>query len=244
MLLLLPNILYEEGWGDLPQNLRDKVASLDMLVAESEKVARQYLRHFGQTLPIDVFNRHSSQQDIDFFLRQMQEGKVLGLISDAGLVAVADPGSALVEACHKAKLPVKGLGGPSSITLGLMLSGFSANRFSFYGYLPKSDPEKKKKLLLLESRSEEEGSAEIFIETPYRAKALFLFLLDTLQRDTLLFVGKELGSANEYAYSQRVASWKKSLISWGKDRAIFILYRGHFFLAKSRQNLIRRRNRR
>lgn len=232
MLILLPNILYEEGWKDLPLGLKEEIEKIDLLLAESEKSARQYLKHFGKTLPIEVYNKHTTKQDFDFFLSEMRS-KVLGLISDAGLAAVADPGSDLVALCHKNKIPVKALSGPSSITFALMLSGFSGNAFSFYGYLPKKEKERISFVKQLEKRSEQQGSSEIFIETPYRSEKLFLFLLDHLKGDTELFLGRNLSSSSQFAQSKKVRLWKKERLSWDKSPSIFILSRKRFFSSQS-----------
>ncbi|MEM8629371.1 MAG: SAM-dependent methyltransferase [Chlamydiota bacterium] len=229
MLVLLPNILYEEGWHDLPISLADFLSSVDLLLAESEKGGRRYLRHFKRHLPIEVFGKYTTNADIEFFLKEMREGKTLGLLSDAGLPAIADPGSSLVEACHREKIGVRALSGPCSITLGWMLSGFSANRFSFHGYLPKNLEEKTHMLARLERTSAAQKSAEMFIETPYRNASLFACLLECLDPETQLFIGKQLGSPQAYALSQSIRKWKKTSLIWNKEPTIFILYRGHFF---------------
>lgn len=151
------------------------------------------------------------------------------MISDSGLTGVADPGSKLILLCHKYKIPLIASSGPSSIFLGLMLSGLNGNCFAFHGYLPKKEDFLREKLQLLEKRSEQEKSCHIFIEAPYRSHKLFATLLSSLQIDTYLFVGKCLGSDQEEARTKRISAWKKSPVQLGKEPCIFIISREHFY---------------
>ncbi len=233
MFILLPNVLHPDGFDQLPIALRKTVETIDILLAESYSSARRYLKHLQIHLPIEIYNKHTPLSVLQDLACDMKKGTSFGLISDAGLPAIADPGSKLVALCHIHGIAVSVCGALSSIDAALMLSGFSGNRFSFVGYLPKKSVDSKKEIKRIESRAEKEASSQIFIETPYRAEKLYDLLLDTLKEDTYLFIGKNLGSFSPYARSCTVQQWRKTTVEWKKEPTIFLLFRGDFFSSQT-----------
>lgn len=229
-LLLLPNLLGEHRHHELflPASVDKAVASLDGLIAESETGGRRYLGRFNTAksaseIPISVYHETSSDEEINFFLEPVVKGERWGLVSDAGLPCVADPGARLVKRARLLGLNIQAFSGPSSIMLGLMLSGMSAQRFSFQGYLAKEPQGRHKQIQELEATSRKEGATQIFIETPYRNKHLLESLVEKLSDDMWLCVAWELTLPTQGVLSQPVALWKKSpLPNLDKKNAIFM----------------------
>jgi len=230
-LIILPNLLDRDLKADdfLPHSVNKQVGLLDGLIAESEKGARIYLRQFLQkeksnTLPVYLLNEHTKQKDIIEIIKEIKKGGTYGLISDAGLPSIADPGSKLVFLCHRNKIKVKGVGVPSSILLALLLSGLEANRFCFHGYLAIDKKLLKKSIKNLESTSYKNDSTQVFIETPYRAHKLLEMLLCTLRKDTFLSVCKSLNMKDETVITKEVFDWKKTDINLLKKQVVFLIY--------------------
>ena len=153
----------------------------------------------------------------------LRAGRPLGLLSEAGCPAIADPGAALVEAAHAAGFRVVPLVGPSAITLALMASGLEGQRFAFCGYLPRDASERVRRIKELEQRSRREQETEIFIETPYRNDALLGALLATLAPATRLCVAADLTLPTESIRTQTVADWRRERPALGKRPAAFLL---------------------
>jgi 16S rRNA (cytidine1402-2'-O)-methyltransferase len=151
------------------------------------------------------------------------EGDDVGLLSDAGCPAIADPGAQLVEAAHAAGYKVVPLVGPSSIVMALMASGLEGQRFAFCGYLPRDAIERKKRIRELEARSRREGETEIFIETPYRNDALLAALLETCAAATRLCVAIDLTLPTESIRTHPVGELRKNPLPIGKRPAVFLL---------------------
>jgi 16S rRNA (cytidine1402-2'-O)-methyltransferase len=168
-------------------------------------------------------NEHTPAGDVPRLLAPLREGRSLGLLTEAGCPAIADPGAALVEAAHAAGYRVIPLIGPSAITLALMASGLEGQRFAFCGYLPRDAGERARRIKQLEQRSRREQETEIFIETPYRNEALLGALLDTCAPATRLCVAADLSLPTESIRSQAVADWRRSRPALGKRPAVFLL---------------------
>jgi len=168
-------------------------------------------------------NEHTPAANVPRLLAPLREGRPLGLLSEAGCPAIADPGAALVEAAHAAGFRVVPLIGPSAITLALMASGLEGQRFAFCGYLPREARERARRIKELEQRSRREQETEIFIETPYRNDALLGALLDTCAPATRLCVAADLTLATESVRTQSVADWRRSRATLGKRPAVFLL---------------------
>ncbi len=218
-LLLLPNMLSDEenlSLMDLPASLQTIVPFLDGLIAESEKAARRYLKRFifpeGKTfreVPIRLLNEHTENKDLPELLEPLLKGESWGLISDAGLPCIADPGARIVALARKKGILVQAISGPSSIFLALMLSGLSAQKFCFHGYLERDPAKLKEELKSLEKESKQKNMTQVFIEAPYRSLQLLSVLLDTLENTTKLGVFSNLTSQDEFVETLTIQEWKK-----------------------------------
>ena len=200
------------------------VRSLKDFVAENAKSARAFLAAAGlsvRELSIATLDEHT--REIAPLLQPLREGRALGLLSEAGCPAIADPGAALVEAAHRERFRVVPLIGPCAVTLALTASGLEGQRFAFCGYLPREKHEREKRIRELESRSRRERETEIFIETPYRNDALLESLLGSCASATLLCVAADLTLAGESITTRTIADWRAARASLGRRPAVFLL---------------------
>lgn len=235
-LYLLPNLLDETSSyrENFPTCLDEVIPSLDGLIAESHKGARRFLCRFCypenrsfREVPISLLNEHTTQTELQDLLVPLKRGEKWGLISDAGLPIFADPGSDLVFLCQKNRIPVHPLPGPSSIFYALMLSGFSAQNFTFHGYLPRQDAELKQKLWQMEKRVRLEKQTQLFIEAPYRNLKLLEVLLRELQSTTYLAVCWNLTAPSQGVMIDRIVKWKqRPLPPLKKMPAVFLIADG------------------
>lgn len=208
----------------LPAPALSIVRGLRDFAVENAKSARAFLGALD--LPVRELNLVEIDSERDL-LAPLRAGRPLGLISEAGCPAIADPGAQLVEAAHREGFRVVPLIGPSSITLALMASGLEGQRFAFCGYLPRDATERAQRLRQLESRSRRERETEIFIETPYRNDALFAALLETCAPATQLCIAADLTLASESVRTKRVAEWRREKSAIGKRPAVFLLLADH-----------------
>lgn len=223
MLYLLPNLLSldQDPATVFSKEVWSAVSSIEGLIAESEREAYRFLRRFmpreKMTHTILLLNEHAS--NISSLCDEMEKKKVWGLISDAGLPCLADPGASLVLAMRKKKKSVKAVGVFSSITKALILSGLSGQAFTFHGYLPKEQGEREQKILSW--KKEREQITHIFMEAPYRSGKLFHSLLTLLPSNSYLSVAQNLSSANEWVQTFLVREWKDHSIE-SKAPTIFL----------------------
>ena len=214
-LWLLPVALGDSRWESfLPPASRDAACRLTHFVVENAKTARAELKRLGHPLPlrelhIEQLPEPLSASEIDRLLAPLLAGIDLGLMSEAGCPAVADPGALLVRRAHELGITVKPLVGPSSMLLALMASGLDGQRFAFHGYLPARDPERGKRIAELEAESTRKAQTQIFIETPYRNLALHAALLQACKPATWLCLATDLGLESEAIATLRIADWKK-----------------------------------
>ena len=204
--------------------------SLRDLVVENAKSARAFLSAIGanpREVQMAELNEHTPPADIASLLQPLREGRSLGLLSEAGCPAIADPGAALVEAAHADGFRVVPLVGPSAITLALIASGLEGQRFAFCGYLPRESAQRAQRIKELEQRSRREQETEIFIETPYRNEALLAALLATCAPGTQLCVAADLTLAGEAIRTQPIAAWRRERRQIGKRPAVFLLLAQH-----------------
>lgn len=199
----------------LPAEISKIVQSLKFFVVENEKTARRHLRYIYQdidqsSLKMEVLNQHTPDTLLASFIEPCLKGYDLGLLSEAGCPAVADPGSQLVRLCHENDIKIQPLIGPSSILLTLMASGLGGQNFAFNGYLPHEKSDRKKMLKTLERESHQKKQTQLFMETPYRNEKLFHELLDQLSLDTLLTLGIEVSLETEEIKTKTVADWLSS----------------------------------
>ena len=206
------------------------IDSLDYFIVENVRSARRFLSKAGIARAIDTLefrelNEHTtSQQEIEALIVPLLEGRSAGVISEAGVPAVADPGAAVVALCHKRGIRVVPLVGPSSVILAMMASGQNGQSFAFNGYLPVKDPDRAKAVKRFEARAITENQAQIFIETPYRNAKLFESLLKICQPSTMLTVAADLTSPTEFVETHPIREWaKRPVPEFAKRPSIFIL---------------------
>lgn len=223
ILYAIPTPLGASAKDSLPLPSLEIVSSLKDFVVENAKSARAFLADAGlRVRELSIVEIGKSPDP----LRPLREGRPLGLLSEAGCPAIADPGAALVEAAHREGFRVVPLVGPSSITLALMASGLEGQRFAFCGYLPREKAEREKRIRELESRSRREDETEIFIETPYRSDALWEALLSTCSANTRLCVAADLTLPTEWVRTRTVAEWRAARAAIGRRPAVFLLLAG------------------
>jgi 16S rRNA (cytidine1402-2'-O)-methyltransferase len=213
----------------LPAETRRIAAGLGHFIVEHAKTARAFLKLVGTAQPLQQLhlaelNEHTPAAALPGLLAPLLAGEDVGLLSEAGCPAVADPGAELVRLAHATGIPVRPLVGPSSILLALMGSGLVGQRFSFHGYLPAKTEERERTLRELEKRSEKERAAQIFIETPYRNPAMLASIRATCRPDTWLGVACDLGGETERIATLRVADADR-LPDLDRRPCVFLLQR-------------------
>lgn len=228
-LFLIPSSLDAEYSGNqLPEAARLDIAHLRHFAVENLRHARRYLRKLLPELVIDdctfyEMGKHASLADSQKLIAELNSGTDVGVISEAGLPGVADPGNNIVALAHQHGARVKPLIGPGSIFMALMSSGFNGQSFTFHGYLPRDNSERMKKIKSLESTLHQTGYTQIFMETPYRNDALLADILKTCQPETGLCIAADLTSQTEFIRTQSIANWRKRTIKLSKRPAIFVL---------------------
>jgi 16S rRNA (cytidine1402-2'-O)-methyltransferase len=211
-----------------PAAVRQCAAGLGHYIVEHPKTARQFLKQIGCILPLQeirmqVLNEHTPFNELEGLLAPLLAGNDVGLLSEAGCPAVADPGAGLVRLAHQRNLRVVPLVGPSSILLALMASGLNGQRFVFRGYLPAERSKRVSKIVELERDSIARDQTQIFIETPYRNQKLLESLVFTCHDDTVLCIACNLTLASEYISTRTVREWRHSLPELNDKPAIFLL---------------------
>jgi 16S rRNA (cytidine1402-2'-O)-methyltransferase len=231
-LYLIPNSLGSETLDDtIPAGVIKKLGEMSLFFVENERNARRFLRKAGYTRSFDetslhVLDEHTSIHEIEQMISLIREAGKAGIISEAGIPAVADPGAQLVNLAHLADIRVVPMSGPSSILMALMASGLNGQNFAFHGYLPVKQPERGKKIKLLEQQSHIEQQAQIFMETPYRNESLFKDLLTSLRNDTQLCVAADISLETEEIKTRSILEWKRVQIHLNKRPAMFVLQAG------------------
>ena len=203
--------------------------SLDIFIVEQLRTARRFLKKAAHPKPIDEMqffelNKHTDENAISGYLEAAQNGKSVGLISEAGTPCIADPGAVIVQLAHKKGIQVAPLVGPNSIILALMASGFNGQQFCFYGYLPVDGTQLKHKIREIEIHSQKFDQTQIFIETPYRNGKMLDNLLKTCKPQTQLCIATNLSLPSESIRTKTIASWKKHTPDFHKKPTVFLLY--------------------
>lgn len=230
-LYLIPVTLGETAISQvLPAHNREIILSIRHFIVENIRTARRFLKQTEPTIDIDgltffVLNKHTRAEALNQFLVPITEGNPVGIISEAGCPAIADPGADVVAIAQKRKIKVIPLVGPSSILMSLMASGFNGQSFAFHGYLPIEQAERIKTLKALELRVYTENQTQLFIETPYRNDKLLEDILKTCRPDTKLCVAADITLDTELILTKTVAEWRKSKPGLNKRPAIFLLYK-------------------
>lgn len=208
----------------------DIINKIDEYVVENEKTARKFLKSAGLTTPqsqliIHDYGKHIRENmNYNEVFANVKNGKDIGLMSEAGCPAVADPGADIVYEAHKRGIQVVPLVGPSSILLALMASGFNGQRFAFQGYLPIDKGDRSKKIKDLEAQSSREKMTQIFIETPFRNNQIIAELLRVSKAQTKLCIAANLTAEDEFVQTKTIAEWQKTTIDLHKIPAIFLLF--------------------
>jgi 16S rRNA (cytidine1402-2'-O)-methyltransferase len=220
ILYAIPTPLGAPADRSLPAPALQTVRSLKDFAVENAKSARAFLGELG--MPVRELSIVELEREREP-LRPLREGRPLGLLSEAGCPAIADPGAALIEAAHREGFRVVPIVGPSAIVLALMASGLEGQRFAFCGYLPREGLEREKRIRRLEARSREEHETEIFIETPYRNEALLASLLKVCSPATRLCVAADLTLGSESIVTRAISAWRTKPHPVGRRPAVFLI---------------------
>ena len=228
-LYLLPNTLGDTAAeAVIPATALDRTRALDYFIAEDPKAARAFLKRVGfprplQDIRVERLDHNTRAGDIASLLAPILAGRDAGLLSEAGLPAVADPGAALVRIAHEKNVRVVPLSGPSAIVLALAASGLEGQRFAFHGYLPVAKDGLIAALKELERQSKRLRQTQIFIETPYRNDATLGVMLRALSEDTLVCVAADLTLESEMVKTRRTAQWRAAPPRLKDRPAVFLL---------------------
>lgn len=214
----------------LPSYNIEIISGIRHFIVENVRTARRFLRQADAKFDIDgsqffELNKHTSPQDIAGFLQPLCEGKPMGVISEAGCPAVADPGADVVAIAQRKGLKVVPLVGPSSIILAVMASGFNGQSFAFNGYLPIKADERARKLRQLEQRIYNEHQTQLFIETPYRNGKMIEDIIACCRPQTKLCIAANLTCDDEFVCTRSVKDWKTRVPDLSKVPTIFLLYK-------------------
>ena len=214
----------------LPPYNKEIIVSIRHFIVENVRTARRFLKQTDPEIDIDsltfyTLNKHTSDTELSGFLKPIEDGHSIGIISEAGCPAIADPGADVVAIAQKKNIPVVPLVGPSSILLALMASGFNGQSFAFHGYLPIDAGERIKTLKTLEQRVYSEDQTQLFIETPYRNGKLVEDILKTCKPTTRLCIAADITLNSEFIKTKTVAEWKGQVPELSKRPCIFSIYR-------------------
>jgi 16S rRNA (cytidine1402-2'-O)-methyltransferase len=234
MLYLFPNLLCdaESHTAFLPSSVDAAVATIDGLIAESEKQGRRFLRRFTyenrtfRDIPIRLLNEHSQESDKRAILNEMMQGGKWGLVSDCGMPCLADPGADLVCMAREKGIPVATFAGPSSILFALVLSGLGGQRFTFHGYLPKEEEPLVRELKRIEAASFKEKSTHLCIETPYRNQKLLEKMVGVLNDKTWLCTASDLTLPSQAVHTYTIKEWRRHPLPDLNKRPTVFLLRG------------------
>lgn len=229
-LYLIPNTL-----GDcpiehvLPARNKETTIGIKHFIVEDVRTARRFLKKVDKNIDIDsltfyTLNQHTQPEAISSYLAPLRQGMDMGVISEAGCPAIADPGADVVAIAQREGLQVVPLVGPSSILLALMASGFNGQSFAFTGYLPIKPEERGKALKRLEARAHSEKQSQLFIETPYRNMKMLADICTHCLPNTHLCIAADITLPTEYIRTRTVKEWKRNLPDLDKRPCLFILY--------------------
>ena len=228
-LYLIPSPLGDNDPSEvIPSPVLELLKSIDTYVVEELRTARRYLSRAGLKGHIDELhftelNEHTRPDEVEAMAALFDGGCNVGLITEAGLPAVADPGAALVALCHRKGIEVVPFVGPSSLMLALMASGLNGQCFAFRGYLPAKSDERRNAIRSVEKMSAAQRQTQIFIETPYRNDAMFADLLEICAPATKICVAANITMPDAFIKTRSVAEWKREKLIIGKRPCVFLL---------------------
>ena len=213
----------------IPTGVIEIAKKIRSFIVEDVRSARRFLRSIDRKFPIDsseflVLNEHTRPAEYDSLLASLMDGKDTGLMSEAGVPGIADPGSPVVSLAHKHGIRVVPLTGPSSIILSLMASGLNGQSFTFHGYIPIKQPARTDKIKLIEAKAAG-GESQILIETPYRNQKLIEDILRVCRPETEVCIAVDITGSNESIVTKSVSDWRKNRPVLDKLPAIFIIGR-------------------
>ncbi len=230
-LFLIPTTLGQtELHKILPSGNSEIVSSIQYFIVEDIRTARRFLKKINREINIDELtffelNQHTKPEEIAQFLKPLKEGNNVGIISEAGCPAIADPGADVVALAHQQGIVVVPLVGPSSILLALMASGFNGQSFAFLGYLPVQQTERIKALKKMESRIYTENQTQIFIETPYRNMKMLEDILTNCHPNTKLCIAADITLETEFIKTKPITAWKSIKPDLNKRPCIFLIFK-------------------
>lgn len=212
----------------LPISIKKIIEQIDNYIVENEKTARRFIKRVSPnksqpSLKLQILNKYTTEAERNTYLNICLEGISVGILSEAGCPAIADPGADIVSLAHQMDIQVVPLVGPSSIILALMGSGMNGQSFTFNGYLPIDKSERKSKLKTLERLSSEHNQSQIFIETPYRNMKMLEDLANTLHPNTRVCVACDITLPTEFIKTKAAKDWKHNKEDLHKRPAIFII---------------------
>lgn len=212
-----------------PYNLRI-ISDLRHFIVENLRTARRFLKQCNPEIDIDsltfyALNEHTDRHHISAYLKPIRQGESVGIISEAGCPAIADPGADVVAIAQSERIKVVPLVGPSSLLMAMMASGFNGQSFAFHGYLPIESGERIKMLKKLENRAYAENQTQLFIETPYRNQKLAEDILQHCKPQTPLCIAMNISCEDEYITTKPVKAWKGNLPEMHKKPCVFLIYR-------------------
>ena len=225
---LLPNTLGQDNFDTiLPKDVVAIVDSLTYFIVENEKTARAYIKRLlpdknQRELRLEILDKQTDPLDLPGFLDPIKNWHSIGILSEAGVPCVADPGATIVSIAHRKGIEVRPCVGPSSILLALMASGFKGQQFAFRGYLPHDRPIRKRVYQAMQ-KDIRDGITQIFMETPYRNGKLLEELMNTLHPETKLCIAVDITLDSEYIKTQTVAKWSLEHPDLHKRPAIFLI---------------------
>ncbi len=230
MLFLIPAYLSENSPQDyFAPVIKEYILKTDYFFVENEKTARKVIKFFAPQkkqadLKLFLLDKYSENSDLKEAQTLMKNGQDFGLLSEAGLPCIADPGNLMVKWCHENSVKVVPVNGPSSIILALIGSGFNGQEFTFHGYLPIDKSEKKSKIQWLESQVQKTGYSQIFMETPYRNNQLFEDLCQFLSPQSKLCIAANINDPiDEFIKTKTIKDWRKNKPELHKIPAVFVL---------------------
>lgn len=229
LLYLVPNILAEGDWQNvLPAQVHGILTSTKYFIVENIRTARRFMKQVNREIDIDActfyeINKRTDARELPRFLKPMENGEDVAVISEAGCPGVADPGADVVRLAHQKGFKVVPIVGPSSILLALMASGLNGQNFAFRGYLPVKPNERSRELVNLEKTIKSTRQTQIFIETPYRNNHLIEDILNSCSPGILLCIAANITGENELIVTKTVQQWKTNIPDLHKQPAIFLL---------------------
>jgi len=225
---LLPNTLGQDNFDYIiPKDVVNIIDSLTYFIVENEKTARAYIKHLlpeknQRELRLEILDKQTDPLDLPYFLDPIKKGHSIGVLSEAGVPCVADPGASIVSIAHRKGIEVRPCVGPSSILLALMASGFNGQQFTFRGYLPH-DKSIRKRVFQAMQKDIRDGITQIFMETPYRNGKLMEELVANLHPETKLCIAVDITLDTEKIKTQTVAQWRLDVPELHKRPAIFLI---------------------